>query len=64
MCRYIEAMGELHQDGDWNVVCGHGLGLGAVVFQVNSGLRFDGRCATGRSLASLVSCYRGFVAAL
>ena len=57
-------MGELHQDGDWNVVCGHGLGLGAVVFQVNSGLRFDGRCATGRSLASLVSDYRGFVAAL
>ena len=45
-------MGELHQDGDSNVVCGHGLGLGAVVFQVNHGLRFDGRCATGRSLAS------------
>ena len=58
MCRYIEAMGELHQDGDWNVVCGHGSG-GAVGGQVNPGFRFDGRCATGRSLASLVSGYRG-----
>ena len=26
-------------------------------FQANHGLRFDGRCATGRSLASLVSGY-------
>ena len=27
--------------------------------QVNPGFRFDGRCATERSLASLVSGYRG-----
>ena len=32
---------------------------GAVGGQVNPGFRFDGRCATGRSLASLVSGYRG-----
>ena len=51
-------MCELHHDGDWNVVCGHGSG-GAVGGQVNPGFRFDGRCATGRSLASLVSGYRG-----
>ena len=51
-------MCELHHDGDWNVVCGHGSG-GAVGGQVNPGFRFDGRCATERSLASLVSGYRG-----
>ena len=32
---------------------------GAVGGQVNLGFRFDGRCATERSLASLVSGYRG-----
>ena len=32
--------------------------------QVNPGFRFDGRCATERSLASLVSGYRRFVATL
>ena len=37
---------------------------GAVGGQVNLGFRFDGRCATERSLTSLVSGYRGFVAAL
>ena len=52
-------MCELHHDGDWNVVCGHGW-VGAVGGgQVNPGFRFDGRFATGRSLASLVSGYRG-----
>ena len=56
-------MCELHHDGDWNVVCGHGSG-GAVGGQVNPGFRFDGRCATERSLASLVSGYRGVGAAL
>ena len=90
-------MCELHHDGDWNVVCGHGWGAlwggryipgsGSTVaaqpdaaslrssaatgvwgcslsvspdsagFQANRGFRFDGRCATGRSLASLVSDY-------
>ena len=51
-------MCELHHDGDWNVVCGHGWGAlwGG---QVNPGFWFDGRCATERSLASLVSGYRG-----
>ena len=37
---------------------------GAVGGQVNPGFRFDGRCATGRSLASFVSGYRGVGAAL
>ena len=32
---------------------------GAVGGQANPGFRFDGRCATERSLASLVSGYRG-----
>ena len=38
---------------------GLGLLFESAGFQANRGFRFDGRCATERSLTSLVSGYRG-----